>query len=190
MATAAAIIAGLSLAGTTIDQISNSINTGRNIVIEISNCSETYSLGNPRIHTVSGYCVNPPQPTISTLSKEACTFTKTADTACGAVGVLTYQIFNNKMHCVSELAIMFSVPYDYNLYENMFALGIFLPGILCNDDLFNRMYNDPFSTQRPFTRDKGTGSEITFSAGDLCVRGTMSPAGQSIMKVEFGDKLS
>ncbi|XP_076867089.1 uncharacterized protein LOC143518482 [Brachyhypopomus gauderio] len=184
-AVATAIIAGVSLQGNSIEQISNSINTSRNIVIQITNYSDSYILRNPRVYTNSGYCQTPPQPTIQKKTVEACSFTKTSDTARGAVGVLTYQILNDKKNTVGELAIMFSVPYDYNLYENWFALGIFNNGILCNDDLFNQMYYGASTKLGQFTRGKATGSEITFSTGDLTVKGTMSPAAKSVMKVEF-----
>ncbi|XP_076867078.1 DELTA-stichotoxin-Hcr4a-like [Brachyhypopomus gauderio] len=189
MAFTSAIIPGASLTGTSAEQISQGINTGRNVVIEISNFSDTYTLGNPKVHTSSGYCLSPPQPTIQKKTKEACSFTKTSDTACGAVGVLTYQMLTNESYPVGELAIMFSVPYDYNMYENWFALGIFNAGLSCNDDLFKKMYYDPSTNHSTFTRGKGTGSEITFSGGKLCIKGTMSPAGKSIMKVEFWDRL-
>ncbi|XP_076867087.1 DELTA-stichotoxin-Hcr4a-like [Brachyhypopomus gauderio] len=181
----AAILAGASLAGLSIEKISRSINTDRNIVIEITNYSDTYILENPRVHTSSGYCLNPPQPTIQKKTKEACSFTRSSDIARGAVGVLTYQILTDEMHCVGELAIMFSVPFDYNLYQNWFALGIFNHGISCNNDLFNQMYYDAPSKLSKFTRGKATGTGITFSAGDLTIKGTMSPARSSVMKVEF-----
>ncbi|XP_026886598.2 DELTA-sagatoxin-Srs1a-like [Electrophorus electricus] len=190
MAFISRIMPGVSLTGTSSEQISQSINTRRNIVIEISNYSSKYKLGNPRVYTKSGYCLSPPQPTIQKKTKEVCTFTKTSDTACGAVGVLTYQILTNEMGSVGELAIMFSVPHDYRLYENWFAFGIFTTGMPCNEYLFKQMYYDPSTKHCPFTRGKGTGSEITYCRGNISVKGTMSPAGKSIMKVEFHDWLS
>ncbi|KAG9268250.1 DELTA-stichotoxin-Hcr4a-like [Astyanax mexicanus] len=183
-AAAAAAVVGGSLLNTTIEEISKQIRTDRNISIQLSNFSHKYILTNPRVFTSSGYSHNPPQPTIQKRTIEACSFTKTAGTACGAVGVLTYEICRHEdKHWVGELMIMFSVPYDYNLYENWFALGISKDRISCNEQLFHQMYYDNGS----FTRAKSTGSEIKFLGKHAYVKGTMSPAGRSIMKVEFWD---
>ncbi|KAL7873625.1 hypothetical protein AOLI_G00126960 [Acnodon oligacanthus] len=116
---AAAAIAGASLFGTSVEQISRSIDTWRNVTIEITNYSNKFTLTNPRTYTYSGYCYHPPQPTIGKMMKEACSFSKTPHTACGSVGVLTYQIISNEGKHAGELAIMFSVPYDYNQFENI-----------------------------------------------------------------------
>uniref|UniRef100_A0A4W4FDA6 DELTA-sagatoxin-Srs1a n=1 Tax=Electrophorus electricus TaxID=8005 RepID=A0A4W4FDA6_ELEEL len=174
--------------GTSIDQISNNINTTRNVVIQITNYKLLLFLY--RVYTKSGYCLSPPQPTIRKKTTEACSFTKTSDTACGAVGILTYTILTDECNSVGELVIMFSVPYDYNIYENWLALGIFNTSISCNDELFNRLYYDPSTNDCPFARGKGAGSGIAYSTGQICVKGTMSPAGKSVMKVEFWDQLS
>ncbi|KAI4899038.1 hypothetical protein NFI96_027257, partial [Prochilodus magdalenae] len=182
---ATAIIAGASLVGTSIDQISHSMDTWRNTTIQITNYSDTSILANPRTHTTSGYCYLPPQPTIAKRTQEACSFSKTPHTARGSVGVLTYQILRNGTDNVGELAIMFCVPYDYNIYEsNMFALGIYQPNISCDDDLFNEMYY----SSGPFTRGKGSGSVMEYSGEQAVVKGTMSAFGQSVIKVEFWDK--
>ncbi|KAG1967948.1 actinoporin-like protein [Pimephales promelas] len=43
----------------------------------------------------------------------------------GSVGVLTYDLFErNRNDYIETLAIMFSVPWDYNLYKNWFAVGL------------------------------------------------------------------
>ncbi|KAL6478456.1 hypothetical protein MHYP_G00142910 [Metynnis hypsauchen] len=184
VAAAAAIIAGGSLLNTTIEEISKQIKTDRNIAIQLSNYSHRYILTNPRVFTSSGYSHNPPQPTVQRRTMEACSFTKTAGTACGAVGVLTYEIFKHDCgEWAGDLVIMFSVPYDYNLYENWFALGIFKERSCCNEQLFHQLYYE----NGPFTRAKSTGSEIKFFGKHVYVKGTMSPASRSIMKVELWD---
>ncbi|XP_066509574.1 DELTA-actitoxin-Afr1c-like [Hoplias malabaricus] len=178
-----AVIASASLVGTTTEQIARSVETNRNVTIQITNYSRMYTLANPRTHTTSGYCYNSPQPTFPPCVKEVHSFSKTAHTACGAVGVLTYQILTEGQECVGELVIMFSVPYDYIQYENIYVLGIFKPHIQCDDALFNQMYYE----KGPFQREKGTGSCLTYSGKEGVVKGTMSPQGKSIMKVEFWD---
>ncbi|XP_036450144.1 DELTA-stichotoxin-Hcr4a-like [Colossoma macropomum] len=184
MSLIAAVIAGASLFDTSVEQISRSIDTWRNVTIEITNYSNTFTLTNPRSYTYSGYCYHPPQPTIAKRTKEACSFSKTPHTACGSVGVLTYQILNNETKHVAELAIMFSVPFDYNQYENMFALGIYEPNISCDKNLYNKMYYHGGL----FTRGKGTGGVITYCGNGALVKGTMSAYGQSIIRAELWDK--
>ncbi|KAL7873630.1 hypothetical protein AOLI_G00127010 [Acnodon oligacanthus] len=159
------------------DQISRGIKTSRNVTIQIT------TLANPRTYTLSGCCHHPPQPTIAQKTQEICSFSKISYTARGAVGILTYQILQNEQH-VGELAIMFSVPFDYNLYKNWFALGIFEADIPCDYNLFKRMYYD---VDGPFTRAKGTGSIIKHKDRPL-VKGTMSAFGHSIIKVELWDE--
>uniref|UniRef100_A0A8B9HGJ4 Uncharacterized protein n=1 Tax=Astyanax mexicanus TaxID=7994 RepID=A0A8B9HGJ4_ASTMX len=165
--------------------ISRSINTNRNVSIQITNYSSKYTLVEPSVYTYSGSCRSPPQPTIHKHTQEVCCFSKTGNTACGSVGVLTYKILpDDKLHHPGKLAIMFSVPYNYNHYENWFALGIFELGIACNKDLYKQMYYDC----GPFKREKGTGSVLTYSSKTVDLSGTMSPQGYSVIKVELSDK--
>ncbi|KAI4899035.1 hypothetical protein NFI96_027258 [Prochilodus magdalenae] len=175
---------GASLAGTSVEEISQSINTIRSITILISNLSRKYILKHPRFYMVSGYSELPPPPAIHKRTVEACSFSKTGGAARGAVGVLTYEICkHNDTDWVGELDIMFSVPFDYNLYENWFALGIFKEHMPCDENLFNQMYYET----GPFTRAEGTGAKITFAGKHNRVKGTMSPSGTCIMKVELLD---
>ncbi|KAF4084335.1 hypothetical protein AMELA_G00127560 [Ameiurus melas] len=177
-------MAGESLRGTSIENISRNIDTIRNVSIQITNFSDMYTLANPRVHTSSGYCLNPPQPTIAKKTSESCSFTKTPYAVRGSVGVLTYAILTDERQRVGELVIMFSVPYDYIQYNNHLGLGICEEEISCVDHvLFHQMYYG----KGPFTATEATGSEIMYSSRGICVKGTMSPAGKAIMKVEFRD---
>ncbi|RWS02152.1 hemolytic toxin Avt-1-like protein [Dinothrombium tinctorium] len=87
-----AIIAGASLAGTTIDQIAKGANCNRFCAIEIRNYHYTLELKNPFYHLESGTNQEPPPPVIRGGFKEACLFRKISDTATGSVGVLSYEI--------------------------------------------------------------------------------------------------
>ncbi|XP_058865875.1 DELTA-sagatoxin-Srs1a-like [Acipenser ruthenus] len=180
-----AIIAGASLAGTTIEQMSTNINTERNVAIQISNYSKKYILKNPRVFTSSGYPHNPPQPTIRKETREGCSFTKNPDKLFGCVGVLTYDVSeNNKSKALSRFAIMFSVPYDYTKYENWFSIGLFDSERSCDESLFNLMYYEKGS----FVRDNASSTEMKYEGELSIVKGTMSPRAKSIMKVEIWDK--
>ncbi|XP_066507591.1 DELTA-stichotoxin-Hcr4a-like [Hoplias malabaricus] len=185
-AIASTIIAGVSLLGTTIEQISSNVDTNRNVAIQISNFSTKYILKNPRVFTSSGYSHSPPQPTVRKGTMESCSFTKNPEKAYGCVGVLTYDVCtNNKSDAVCRLAIMFSVPYNYTRYENWFALGIFDANRGCDESLFNLMY---YESGGPFIRDNCSGNEQKYSNTNLIVKGTMSPRAKAILKMELWEK--
>ncbi|KAG7272291.1 hypothetical protein CRUP_014176 [Coryphaenoides rupestris] len=80
---------------------------------------------------------------------------------------------------------MFSVPWDYNLYKNWFAVGIYDKGRACDASLYKEMYYD--KKQERFAREEANGSGISFAGDYLDVRATMSPMGHAIMKVEVWD---
>ncbi|KAJ8280027.1 hypothetical protein COCON_G00070930 [Conger conger] len=78
---------------------------------------------------------------------------------------------------------MFSVPFDHNLYENWFALGLFDTSQVCDESLFDLMYYKEGS----FMRAKASGSEMSFQAGQYILRGTMCPVANAEVKVELWD---
>ncbi|CAB1459715.1 unnamed protein product [Pleuronectes platessa] len=154
----------------------------RNITIKITNSTNNYWLLDP-----SGLVQSPPEPTVCPLKTELCNFTKTSGKASGAVGVLTYDLFEKYQSTPREkVAIMFSVPYDYGKYKNWVAVGIFPHGKEVNEALFNEMY---YNKEDGFKRMEGTGSGLTFEGPSLDIKATMSPIGEAIMKVEVWDKL-
>lgn len=121
------------------------------------------------------------------LKTEVCNFSKTSGKASGAVGVLTYDLFERGSDCAKEtLAIMFSVPYDYNLYKNWVAVGIYKQGKECNESLFKEMYNN--KDQKGFVRAEAKGCGLTHEGNSLDIMCTMSPMGRAILKVEVWDK--
>ncbi|XP_047677811.1 uncharacterized protein LOC113640552 isoform X2 [Tachysurus fulvidraco] len=149
---------GESLRGTNIDSISHSIGTVRNVSIQITNFTDRYTLSNPRTYNSSGYCFDPPQPTVAKKTSEACTFTKTQFSPYGCAGVLAYKNLKYEEHFVGDLVIMFSVPFDYIWYENYLAFGIFEKEVSCNSYLFYEMYY----MKGTFTRERATGSEVMY----------------------------
>lgn len=82
---------------------------------------------------------------------------------------------------------MFSVPYDYNIYKNWFALGIYAKGKECNESLYKEMYYN--KEQQGFIREEAHGCGLTYEGSQLDIKSTMSPMGRAIMKVELWDKL-
>ena len=136
----------------------------------------------------SGKTHSPPQPTVRPLKTEVCNFTKEGGSASGAVGVMTYDLYHrNHKDTGVRMAIMFSVPYDNNMYKNWFAVGVYETTTECDEKLYKEMYYD--KDQKLFVRAECNGSGITCSSHNIDVKATMSPLGRAIMKVEVWDKL-
>ena len=137
-----------------------------------------------RVHTSSGYSLLSPTPTVAQNATQICSFRKAEGSACGAVGVLTYDIAEDrKKGGVKRLAIMFSVPHDYDFYSNWFALGLFDTSQACDHSLYELMYYK----NGPFKRAKASGSEISHHGRKYTLKGTMSPAKNAEIKVELWD---
>ncbi|KAM6957063.1 actinoporin-like protein [Aplochiton taeniatus] len=164
------------------------VTSRRSVTIEITNLTNNYCLINPKVYLDSGETYNPPQPTVRPLKTEVCTLSKTSAKATGSVGVMTYDLFERSRNDhIETLAIMFSVPWDYNLYKNWFAVGIYSKGRECDEALYKEMYYN--KSQKGFVREESTGSGINYVGNFLDIKATMSPMGRAIMKVEVWDKL-
>ncbi|XP_030626146.1 bryoporin-like [Chanos chanos] len=172
----------------TAELASAAMTTNRNCTVEITNLSTVYCLINPKVHMSSGFNFNPPQPTVRTTKTEVCSFTKDDNTATGAVGVLTYELFNMQSRsCNEQVAVMFSVPFDYNFYKNWLGVGVFEHTKPCNEALFKHMYNS--KDFGDFAREEANGSGIVHRARAVDVRATMSNVGRAIIKVEIYDRM-
>ncbi|XP_034563438.1 bryoporin-like [Notolabrus celidotus] len=164
------------------------LTTNRICVIEIKNDSTMYCLYNPKVHMESGFSHSPPTPTLGITKTEVCSFTKDDNTASGAVGVLTYELFHMRERKSPEMmAIMFSVPYDYNFYQNWLGLGVFESSVATDHELFDQMYKSKDFTN--FVRYKSDGSGIVFKGKSLDLRACMSDEGRAIVKLELFDKM-
>ncbi|XP_070846830.1 DELTA-actitoxin-Afr1e-like [Chaetodon trifascialis] len=169
------------------EALAANLTSRRNVTIEITNVTKDYCLIDPVVYLESGNCHSPPQPTVRPLRTEVCNFSKTSAKASGAVGVLTYDVFERHSKAAKEtIAIMFSVPYDYNMYKNWAAVGIYSKGKECNESLYKEMY---YNKEEGFVREEAHGCCLTYEGTKLDVMCTMSPMGRAIMKVEVWDKL-
>ncbi|XP_014059621.1 bryoporin isoform X1 [Salmo salar] len=170
------------------EAVSATLTTNRNCTIELTNVTTGYCLINPKVYMYSGYCYHPPQPTVRTPKTEVCSFIMDDDTATGAVGVLTYDLFHIQSRVCSErMAIMFSVPYDYNYYKNWLGVGVFEVARACDKQLYNHMYKEKDFSK--FVRSEASGSGLEYKAQHVDLRATMSTVGKSIIKVELYDKM-
>lgn len=112
-------------------------------------------------------------------------FNKTTGAATGSVGVFTYDLFNPEMNDYSHImAVMFSVPYDRNLYSNWFAVGIFDRGNECDYNLYDIMYN---GSENNFVRSKADGSSISYQGDYAFVTASMSDSGEAVLRVDISD---
>ncbi|XP_029914253.1 DELTA-sagatoxin-Srs1a [Myripristis murdjan] len=171
----------------TAEAVSATLTTNRNCTVEITNATNNFCLINPKVYMNKGFSHHPPQPTIRTHMTEVCTFIKDDNTATGAVGVLTYDLFHMQTRaCANRLAIMFSVPFDHNLYKNRLAVGILETSRNCDKQLYDQMYDGKDLSH--FTRSDGNGSGLEYNATYVDLRATMSAIGKAIVKVELHDR--
>ncbi|XP_069579465.1 DELTA-stichotoxin-Hmg2b-like [Brachyistius frenatus] len=170
------------------EAVAANLTSRRNVTIEITNLTNDYCLIDPKVFLENGNCHSPPQPTVRPLKTEVCIFSKSSSKATGAVGVLTYDLYErHRKRADEKIVIMFSVPYDSNMYKNWFAVGIYNKDKECDEKLYKEMYYN--KEQHGFVRAEANGSGITFEGNKQDVKATMSPLGRSIMKVELWDKL-
>ncbi|XP_044187886.1 bryoporin-like [Thunnus albacares] len=172
----------------TAEAVSATLTTNRNCTIEITNVSSNYCLINPKVYMSSGFSHHPPQPTVRPNMTEVCSFTKDDNTATGAVGLLTYDLFHMQSRVCSErMAIMFSVPFDHNLYNNRLAVGMVEQSRACDKNLYDQMYDG--KDLSGFTRSDTNGSGLEYRATYVDLKATMSTIGKAIVKVELYDKM-
>uniref|UniRef100_A0A672G295 Uncharacterized protein n=1 Tax=Salarias fasciatus TaxID=181472 RepID=A0A672G295_SALFA len=159
--------------------------THRQCNITITNGCRRYYLSTPRWYTDSGFCDTPFPPTIPSNDNGFAVFKKTPDTARGAVGVIVYDVKHNSSHqIIDQIAIMFRNPYDFNLYSNLFAVGILERSRNCDEDLFDEMET---GTGNYFFRSKAGDGALTYRGSRVTIKATMSDVPQPVMKVDVSE---
>ncbi|XP_054464027.1 bryoporin-like [Anoplopoma fimbria] len=172
----------------TAEAVSATLDTNRNCTVEITNVSSHFCLINPKVYMTSGFSHHPPQPTVRTAMTEVCSFNKDDHTATGSVGLLTYDLFHMQSRvCSKRIAIMFSVPFDHNLYKNRLAVGVVQQSQACDKHLYNQLYDGKDETT--FCRSETHGCGLVFQDNEVDLRATMSSIGKAIVKVELYDKM-
>ncbi|KAG7237367.1 hypothetical protein CRUP_030067, partial [Coryphaenoides rupestris] len=127
---------------------------------------------------ISGFSYHPPQPTVRTGKTEVCSFDKDDHTATGAVGLLTYDLFHMQSRaCTERLAVVFSVPFDHNIYKNKVVLGVYENARACDKKLYELMYGG--KDLSACVGSDADGSGLVHKAATVDVRATMSTVGKA-----------
>uniref|UniRef100_A0A672FH97 Uncharacterized protein n=1 Tax=Salarias fasciatus TaxID=181472 RepID=A0A672FH97_SALFA len=164
--------------------------THRQCFIEIMNgCCNNYFKSFPppnRWYVYSGSCASPFPPTVPSNALGSALFIKTPHTACGSVGVVTYDLLHDDDDQPSEkIAVMFSNPYDFNLFSNWYAVGIFDKSKQCDYDLYSEMY---YGSSESFIRGQAGGEVLSHTGQRVSILATMSDANQPIVKVVLRER--
>ncbi|XP_075998794.1 uncharacterized protein LOC142992313 [Genypterus blacodes] len=160
--------------------------THRQCTIEVTNKCSNYTLCNPSEYIVSGRCSIPLSQTIQFSESASALFIKTPNTACGSVGVFTYDLVrNDTKRSHGKMAVMFSVPYDFNMHSNWYAVGIFYTTKSCDYDLYHQMYE---GRERSFSRATAKGPSLQYNCKHVTIRANMSDTYQPVMKVEVAEE--
>ena len=95
-------------------------------------------------------------------------------TATGSVGVLTYYMKDvNK-----TLAVLFSVPFDYNLYSNWWDVKVYPGRKKADYDMYKELYYGD-----PFKGDDGWHSKVI--GGGFSMKGIMTSAGSCKQEIRI-----
>ncbi|XP_026234427.1 bryoporin-like [Anabas testudineus] len=181
---AAGVIGAVVALGSSIAEVAP---THRQCIIEIKNNCTNFSLCNPRMFIESGSCAIPLSPFIAPLKSDIFQFSKTPNTACGSVGVFTYDLLPkaSKQECKEKIAVMFSVPYDFTEYCNWYAVGVFDEKRQCDYNLYHEMY---YNTDKAFIRGKARDPCLIYQGDNVTIMAAMSDAYQPVMKVQVSEK--
>ncbi|KAM7372617.1 hypothetical protein PAMP_009772 [Pampus punctatissimus] len=154
--------------------------TYRQCTIKIKNDCNNYGLFNPRMYIESGGCTVPLSPFIASSKSDIAQFSKTPYTACGSVGVFTYDLLKDTDQPTQKIAVMFSVPYDFNLYSNWYAVGIFDESKQCDYELYSEMYK---GAEKSFKRGKASDPCLIYEDDRFTIMATMSDTYQPVIKL-------
>ena len=125
----------------------------------------------------------PLPPQIEKFSNGSANFSSTLLTACGSVGVFTYKLVHDPHRDYNAvLALMFSVPFDYNLYSNWCAAGIFCRGTECDNHLFELMY---YGAEMGFVRVKGGEAARTYKGEIVEVTVGITKSSRAVLSVDI-----
>ena len=141
-----------------------------------------FPMTNPSIRAVGGVVDLLPTD-IEPATKEIMVASKTRFTATGSYGTVSWLVSGHKQRIV----VMWSVPYDYNLYSNWLAVAV-MNGATHPEGgkWFDKMYNDYDSPYNNFSRKKFRRhlDDLVFRYGDFKIVARMGNAHKTQVTVE------
>ncbi|XP_076151975.1 uncharacterized protein LOC143135131 [Alosa pseudoharengus] len=167
-------------AGFAFTQVQNVLPTHRQCNIEIENTS-IFTLYNPRSYCNSEFCAAPLPPRLGPSETGSACFSKNPNAACGAVAVFTYDIYEkSKDRSIGKIAVIFSNPYDFNLYSNWYAVGVFNMKKPCDYELYKEMY---YGSQTTFVRGQASSGSLTHRGSSVTITANMSDSYTPVLTV-------
>ncbi|XP_047428865.1 DELTA-stichotoxin-Hmg2b-like [Mugil cephalus] len=156
--------------------------TYRQCTIDLANQSN-FILHDPSAFLISGMCDTPLPLWMGHSDTGSALFSKTPHTACGVVAVFTYKLHNKSAkQDERKMAVMFSVPYDFNFYSNWYAVGVFDKETQCDHALYEKMY---YGKQQGFIRGKASGPSLTYrDDDDITIAANMTDTYQPVLTVD------
>ncbi|GCB68429.1 hypothetical protein scyTo_0015219 [Scyliorhinus torazame] len=154
----------------------------RSVFVEITNNTENKFFATPATYIFSGYVFTLPTPLINPGRRGEALFVRTAGTARGSVGVLTYTFGRD------QFSLLFSNPYDYNLYSMICALYAPVVPEATDENLYYKMYYElaPSEFFAKLTLNSGTG-ELSVRGGNVVIGATMNAKGSSSISIVIRD---
>ncbi|XP_078054098.1 DELTA-actitoxin-Aas1a-like isoform X2 [Mustelus asterias] len=154
----------------------------RSVLVEIANNTENRFFTSPETYIYSGYTYSLPTSLINPGRKGDALFVRTSGTARGSVGVLTYTFDSH------QFSLLFSNPYDYNLYSTFWALYIPIVPELTDENLYYKMYYElaPSEFFSKISLASGSG-EIFASGGNVVIAATAKASGNSSISLAIRD---
>ncbi|XP_067913750.1 hydra actinoporin-like toxin 5 [Heterodontus francisci] len=154
----------------------------RSVQVEITNNTENQFFTSPVTYIYSGYIHSSPTPLINPGKKGDALFVRTSGTARGSVGVLTYAFGR------TQFSLLFSNPYDYNLYRTVLALYIPYEPEPTDGNLYDKMYYDlaPSESFDKVELDSGTG-KIFVRGGNVVVSAITEKMENCIIDIDIRD---
>ncbi|XP_026201054.1 DELTA-sagatoxin-Srs1a-like [Anabas testudineus] len=158
----------------------------RQSTIELKNDCSDYKLINPSCYTYSGSCSTPFPAEIGPFDSGIAVFEKTAGTSCGSVGVVTYDLLNKStQEKPGKLAIMFSNPFNFNFFSNLFAVGVFNMSTKCDYDLYRKMY---YEADGGYVRGAARDGGLTYTSERVTITATMTDTHEPVIRIQVRQK--
>ncbi|XP_007656134.2 DELTA-actitoxin-Oor1b-like [Ornithorhynchus anatinus] len=168
----------------TIEQLVHQVDSRRCVGIEVTN-GMSLEFHSVRTYCYSGHTHLPPSPIIPPKTKRHCIFVKTDGAPRGSVGLLVYKIRLNL-----SLAILFSNPYDYNLYSIEFAVALYERDMAGTelDVLYDHIYKQKEQGSLKVAKRKlgSTQEPLVLKERGVRVSATMSNDAKAVIRVHVG----